>query len=131
VDDRTVAWGVDGAPPGIHDGRQVLKLRNSLVAPLNESSLALVVLDADERFVRVNAAACQFFGRTHDDLLGRSATELLVGEFAPENGTGPELGGIDSEPSSDAEWRVQRPDGSVVWGRVRSMDVGSVAFAAI
>lgn len=125
MDDRTVAWGVDGAPPGIHDARQVLKLRHRLVAPLNESSLALVVLDADERFVRVNAAACQFFGRTHDDLLGRGATELLVGEFAPENGTGPELGGIDSEPSSDAEWRVQRPDGSVVWGRVRSMDVGS------
>ena len=109
MDDRTVAWAFNGARPGTDDAGQVMKLHHRLVEPSKESPLALVVLDGDERFVRVNAAACQFFGRTHDDLLGRSAIELLMGP----------------EPGSDDEWRVQRPDGSVVWGRVRSMDVGS------
>jgi PAS domain S-box-containing protein len=90
-----------------------------------ESSLPLVVLDADQRFVRVNTAACQFFGRSHEDLLGRSVMELIAAGSAAENGTGAELRASALAPGGEEDWGVQRPDGSVVWGRVRSMHLES------
>jgi diguanylate cyclase (GGDEF)-like protein/PAS domain S-box-containing protein len=91
------------------------------------SSLALVILDADQRFVHVNTAACRFFGRTHEDLLGRSVMELIAAGSAAENGTSAELMASALAPGGEEDWGVKRPDGSVVWGRVRSMHVESGA----
>jgi diguanylate cyclase (GGDEF)-like protein/PAS domain S-box-containing protein len=119
------AWGVDGGAPVIYGAGDSLKLHASLAEAFNECSTALAVLDADQRLVRVNSAACQFFGRTHDDLLGRRAIELLAAESAAENGTGAELRAVALAPGGEEDCGFQRPDGSVVWGRFRTMHVGS------
>lgn len=115
----------DGPAPVVHDAGILFNVTPHLVEPFNESSLALVVLDANQRFVQINTAACHFFGRTHDDLVGRGAPELLGAASASDDGTYPELRAIALAPGDEEDWDVQRPDGSVVWGRVRSMHVES------
>jgi diguanylate cyclase (GGDEF)-like protein/PAS domain S-box-containing protein len=125
MDQRTlVPRGVDIGALGIHDEDR-LNIQPPLVEPFNESSLALVVLDSDQRFVHVNTAASQFFGRTHEDLLGRSVMELIAAESAAEKGTCPDLRAIALAPGGEEDWGVRRPDGSLVWGRVRSMHLES------
>ena len=131
MDDSTVARGGDATAPVLHDAGAPFNINSDLVEPFNESSLALIVLDANQRFVRINTAACHFFGRTHDDLLGRRATELLAAASVSADGIYPERRAIALAPGTEEDLGVQRPDGSVVWGRVRSMHVesGDVSFA--
>src|ERR671933_652648 len=48
----------------------------------------IVVFDSDRRFVSVNAAACEFYGRTREQLLGSRLDDLIGTERAEEDWEG-------------------------------------------
>jgi two-component system, cell cycle sensor histidine kinase and response regulator CckA len=55
---------------------------DELQAILDATMDAIVVFDSDRRFVSVNAAACQFYGRTREQLLGSRLDDLIGTERA-------------------------------------------------
>jgi diguanylate cyclase (GGDEF)-like protein/PAS domain S-box-containing protein len=120
-------WGAEGggeAAKVVHTG-DLLDLHPSLAAALDACPTALIMLDAEQHFVRVNAAACAFLGRTHDDLLGVCAVDLLAPEMTIENETGPDAAATALDPAAEADWCFEKPDHSLVWGRVRIVLLGA------
>jgi diguanylate cyclase (GGDEF)-like protein/PAS domain S-box-containing protein len=119
-------WGAEGggdAAKVVHTG-DLLNLHTALAAALDACPTALVVLDAEQHFLRVNAAACAFLGRTHDDLLGVCAVDLLAPEMTIEDETGLDLATTALDPAAEPDWCFEKPDHSLVWGRVRNLLLG-------
>ncbi len=119
-------WGAEGGGDAVkvaHTG-DLLNLHTALAAALDACPTALVVLDAEQHILRVNVAACAFLGRTHDDLLGVCAVDLLAPEMTIEDEAGPDLAATVLDPAAEADWCFEKPDHSRVWGRVRIMLLG-------
>jgi two-component system, cell cycle sensor histidine kinase and response regulator CckA len=56
--------------------------RQELQAILDATMDIIVVFDSDRRFVSVNDAACRFYGRTRDELVGNRLDDLIGTERA-------------------------------------------------
>ena len=87
-------------------------------AVFDTSPVAIGVLDAQRRLLRVNDAYCAFLGRTQAEVVGHDSLE-----FTHPDDLG--LGVVDlARPLPEAassrvvEKRYVKPDGTVVWGRL-------------
>ncbi|MEU7527307.1 SpoIIE family protein phosphatase [Saccharothrix sp. NPDC042600] len=79
---------------------------------VEQATDAIWILDRDSRFVEVNPAACALLGRTRDELLGTSVTDVVVSgrdPGAPGQDAHPAVGRVITEV-----WQVRRGDGTVI-----------------
>lgn len=92
----------------------------AMMRAFDDFPMALVLTDADSRFVRVNKRACTFLGRAEHELIGRSQSEVLTPECRAQPATyGP--GGV----SAGQELTFVRSDLSVAPAVVRSLKLGT------
>lgn len=89
---------------------------------LENMELGLLEVDLDQTIVRTNNAFCQMMGYSQEELLGKNALTLLVS---------PDLQAMSDERniermqglSSVYELRIQRKDGSYMWGLISGAPV--------
>lgn len=82
---------------------------------LNTSGESIVVVDADDRILEANPAACDLFARTREDLRRMSLDQLL--EFRDDKDTQPDIG-IDRDSIIGAEDRFVALARSTAKGRI-------------
>lgn len=90
-------------------------------AVFDSSPVAIALLDADQRFMSVNAAYCTFLQRSRDDLLGRRPTDFTHPEdLAPSTAFSNEVRSRRrvGSPRGPVEKRYLLPDGTSAWGRL-------------
>ncbi len=92
-----------------------LAAQDTVSVAFESAPSAVTIRDRDRILISCNDAYLRFTGRSRDELIGRSVTEVLVeGDTAderPEDWKGPTV------------LPYRRPDGRVVWGRARSSDI--------
>ena len=86
----------DQASLSVHD-RAVAETSDVLLAALERTNDAVVILDQDHRVTHFNAAAEQIWGRSRGEILGRAASVL---------------GLKDIDGDQQAEFTIRRSDGS-------------------
>ncbi|MFD1148673.1 SpoIIE family protein phosphatase [Saccharothrix hoggarensis] len=72
---------------------------------------AIWVLDGESRFVEVNPAACVLLGRTRDELVGTSVTDLVVS--VPDGRASADVDAAGDHVVTEV-WQVRRGDGTVI-----------------
>ncbi len=92
----------------------------AVVDALQSFSTILTLSDADNQLIRANAAAIAFIGRPEHDVIGHSVMEFLT-PASREEVTANAIAGSDTGPYGEHELEFVRPDGSTVWGRVRTI----------
>jgi diguanylate cyclase (GGDEF)-like protein/PAS domain S-box-containing protein len=110
---------LDAPPPAVDD-----ELRSQLVAAerlttalFDGSPTPIVLMDRARRIVRANAAYAAFVGRSAEELIGLNVLDLTHPADAAKSARA-----IDQSVDghiAQVEKRYLRPDGSIVWGRVR------------
>ncbi len=74
---------------------------------------AMVLVDDERRFVDVNSAACSLLGRTKDELVGRSSSDVIASE-PRDPGAGDLFRRFGDEGEQRGEIDLRRADGSIV-----------------
>jgi diguanylate cyclase (GGDEF)-like protein/PAS domain S-box-containing protein len=85
----------------------------------DDSPTPIVLVDEQHRVLRANAAYCEFLDRSYDDLASVDLLELThPSDVAKSTRTIEQA--LSGATASILDTRYLRPDGSVVWGRVRT-----------
>lgn len=84
----------------------------------DQSPVGSVIVGLDKRFIKCNAAFCQFLGYSEDELNGKTISDVTFPDDI-------ELGMLDmklmiegKKESSTVQKRYKRKDGTIVWGEV-------------
>jgi len=125
----TLLRAVDGTPVKIigttmditdlrlaEEGRQEAEANFRL--GFDRSQIGMGMADLDGRFFQVNAALCEIFGRTPEEILGTRTQDYL---FSPvdDGGRAPFARLLDGELDGfQAEKRYLRPDGQTMWAQL-------------
>ena len=93
---------------------------------VDHASDGIAITDADLRLVEVNAAVCRQVGYTREELIGRSATDLIVPEDLAAQP--PRLDEVRAGRSVVVERRLRRKDGSALYVEIsaRAFENGGV-----
>ena len=86
-----------------------------------ENSPVGIALVQGRRFLLVNPALCRLFGRTPEELVGRSADDVTHPEDISTNAS--ISAALEAGQVVQARKRYLRPDGTVVWGEVTATRV--------
>jgi len=90
---------------------------------LELSPIGLVLLALDGRILRVNAAVCELFGRTAEELVTLTCFDVIDEMERPESMANAVNLRVDELPLSQIERRFVRPDGDDAWGLVNTVVV--------
>jgi PAS domain S-box-containing protein len=83
----------------------------------DEAPIGMAIFDLERRILRVNAALCELFGRSEEELLGRTADDFTYPQDLPlTTGRIGELRDGDVR-SVTIEKRYVRKDGQIIWAQ--------------
>ncbi len=78
---------------------------------MEQASDAIFITDTDARYLEVNVAACELVGYGRDELLGRSARDMLVAPL----GDGPDaVDELRGRTPSCHDWKMRQKNGAVL-----------------
>ncbi len=104
-------------------GRALWEGDEHLRSVLELSPIGLVLLALDGRILRVNAAICELFGRSAEELVTLTCFDVIEeSERAASMANAVNLR-VDELPLSQIERRFIRPDGREAWGLVNTVVV--------
>ena len=104
-------------------GRALWEGDEHLRSVLELSPIGLVLLALDGRILRVNAAVCELFGRTAEELVTLTCFDVIAEDERAGSMTNAVNLQVDELPLSQQERRFIRPDGREAWGLVNTVVV--------
>lgn len=133
--DRVIEWvdrlvGGEDGPNVLSVGRDVTRNRRlaeehrtteaRFRASMDEAPIGMALLDLDGRIFRANRALCELVGREESDLLTLTSLDIThPDDVALDQEYGRHLLAGDVTPVT-IEKRFVRPDGSIVWGLLKT-----------
>jgi two-component system cell cycle sensor histidine kinase/response regulator CckA len=72
---------------------------------------AIVILDAESRYLTVNASMCRMFGYTRDEMVGRHASNFVAEHEIPHIGRPLDM--TEGKADNYRVWQLRRKDGSI------------------